>query len=158
MPSNIGGVGSIPGQGVKIPHAWRPNIQNIRQKQYCKQFNRDFKNVPHQKNIFLKKKKMKDQCLRAKIKQQGCFLPLRGEPISLPFLASKGSLHSLAPGPFLQLPSQQCNILKPSILISAPPVTSLTLTCLPLPYKDPCDDIEPIQITQGNLITSKSLI
>ena len=58
---------------------------------------------------------MKDQCLRAKIKQQGCFLPLRGEPISLPFLASKGSLHSLAPSPFLQLPSQQCNIFKPSI-------------------------------------------
>ena len=31
-PSNAGGVGSIPGQGAKIPHALQPNNQNIKQK------------------------------------------------------------------------------------------------------------------------------
>ena len=48
-PSNAGGAGSIPGQGTKIPHAsWLKN-QNIKQKQYCNKFNKDFKNGPHQK-------------------------------------------------------------------------------------------------------------
>ena len=47
MPSNAGGVGSIPGQGTKIPHASGPKIQNIRQKQYCNKFDKDFKNGPH---------------------------------------------------------------------------------------------------------------
>ena len=41
-PSNAGGAGSIPGQGVKIPHASRPKNQNIKQKQYCNKFNKDF--------------------------------------------------------------------------------------------------------------------
>ena len=36
------GVGSVPGQGVKIPHASRPINQNIKQKQYCYKFNKDF--------------------------------------------------------------------------------------------------------------------
>ena len=54
-PSNAGGAGSIPGRGAKIPRASQPKNQNIKQKQYCKQFNKDFKNGPHQKN--LKKKK-----------------------------------------------------------------------------------------------------
>ena len=31
-PSNAGGVGSIPGQGARIPHAWQPKSQNIKQK------------------------------------------------------------------------------------------------------------------------------
>ena len=43
-PSNAGGAGSIPGQGAKIPHASRPRNQNIKQKQYCNKFNKDFKN------------------------------------------------------------------------------------------------------------------
>ena len=47
-PSNAGGVGSIPGQGAKIPHALWPKNQNIKQKQYCNKFNKDFKNGPHQ--------------------------------------------------------------------------------------------------------------
>ena len=47
MPSNAGDVGSIPGQGTKIPHASRPKIQNIRQKQYRNKFDKDFKNGPH---------------------------------------------------------------------------------------------------------------
>ena len=48
-PSNAGGDGSIPGWGAKIPHALRPKNQNIKQKQYCNEFDKDFKNGPHQK-------------------------------------------------------------------------------------------------------------
>ena len=54
--SNAGGAGSIPGQGAKIPHASRPKNQNIKQKQNCNKFNKDFKNGPHQKNLKKKKK------------------------------------------------------------------------------------------------------
>ena len=49
-PSNAGGVGSIPVRGAKILHASQPKNQNIKQKQYCNKFNKDFKNGPHQKN------------------------------------------------------------------------------------------------------------
>ena len=49
-PSNAGAVGSIPGQGTKIPHASQPKKQNIKRKQYCNKFNKDFKNGPHQTN------------------------------------------------------------------------------------------------------------
>ena len=45
--SNAGGVGSIPGQGAKIPHSSGPKNQNIIQKQYCNKFNKDFKTGPH---------------------------------------------------------------------------------------------------------------
>ena len=48
-PSNAGGVGSIPGRGTKIPHASGPKKQNMKQKQYCNKFSKDFKNGPHQK-------------------------------------------------------------------------------------------------------------
>ena len=51
-PSKAGGVGSIPGQGFKIPHASWPENQNIKQKQYCNKFNKDFKNGSYQKNFF----------------------------------------------------------------------------------------------------------
>ena len=54
-PSNAGGVGSIPGRGAKIPYASRPKNQNIKQKQYCDKFNKDFKNGLHQKKKILKK-------------------------------------------------------------------------------------------------------
>ena len=41
----------------KIPHALCPINQNIKEKQYCNKFNKDFKNDPHQKpNLFKKKK------------------------------------------------------------------------------------------------------
>ena len=50
-PSNAGCAGSIPGRGAKIPYASWPKNQNIKQKQYCKKFNEDFKNGPHQKNL-----------------------------------------------------------------------------------------------------------
>ena len=53
--SNAGGAGSIPGRRTK---ASRPKNQNIKQKQYCNKFNKDFKNGPHpkKKKIFKKKK------------------------------------------------------------------------------------------------------
>ena len=60
-PSNAGCAGSIPGQGAKIPHASGPKDQNIKQKQYCNKFNKDFKNGPHQKNI--KRKKLIQCCM-----------------------------------------------------------------------------------------------
>ena len=41
-PSNAGDMGSIPGQGAKIQHASWPKNQNIKQKQYCSKFNKDF--------------------------------------------------------------------------------------------------------------------
>ena len=49
-PSNAGGACSIPGRGAKIPYASQPKKeknQNIKQKQYCNKFNKDFK-----KNFF----------------------------------------------------------------------------------------------------------
>ena len=60
LPSNAGGESSIPGCEAKIPHAHRAKkkkkgkkkTQNLKQKQCCKKFNKDFKNGPH-----LKKKK-----------------------------------------------------------------------------------------------------
>ena len=39
--------GSTPGQGTKIPYASQPKKQNIKQKQYCNKFKKDFKNGPH---------------------------------------------------------------------------------------------------------------
>ena len=54
--STARGTGSIPDQGARIPHASGPKNQNIKQKQHCKKFNKDFKNGPHQKifkNIIL---------------------------------------------------------------------------------------------------------
>ena len=52
LPTNAGGVGSIPGRGTKIPHASQLKNQNIKQKQYYKKFNKDLK----------KKKKMGKKC------------------------------------------------------------------------------------------------
>ena len=49
-PSNAGGTGSIPGEGTKILHAFWPKNQNVKQKQYCNKFNKDF----------LKRKKLMD--------------------------------------------------------------------------------------------------
>ena len=42
-PSEAGGASSIPGRGAKTPHASRPKNQNIKEKQYCNKFNKDFK-------------------------------------------------------------------------------------------------------------------
>ena len=40
--SKTGGVGSITGQGAKMPRDLQPNNQNIKQKQYYNKFNEDF--------------------------------------------------------------------------------------------------------------------
>ena len=53
-PFNAEGVGLITDQGAKIPHTSQPKHQNIKQKQYCNKFNKNFKNGLHQK----KKKKI----------------------------------------------------------------------------------------------------
>ena len=49
LPSNTNDVGSIPGQGTKIPHTSGPKKQNIKHKQYCNKFIKDFNNGPHPK-------------------------------------------------------------------------------------------------------------
>ena len=68
-PSNAGGAGSIPGWGAKIPHASRPKNQNIKQKQYCKKFNKAFKKwTTLKKKIFKKKKEIKVTTLSHHIK------------------------------------------------------------------------------------------
>ena len=54
--SNARGAGSTPAQGAEIPHALWPKNPNIKQKQYCNKFNKDFKNGPHQKNLKIKVK------------------------------------------------------------------------------------------------------
>ena len=33
LPSNTESMGSIPGQGAKIPYAWKPRNQNVKQRQ-----------------------------------------------------------------------------------------------------------------------------
>ena len=48
-PSNTGGAGSIPGRVATIPRASQPKNQNIKQKQCCNKFSKDFKIGPHQK-------------------------------------------------------------------------------------------------------------
>ena len=57
LPSNVGGLGSIPGQGAKIPHTSQPkktknkkqkNTEHEQQEQYYRKFNKDFNNGPHQ--------------------------------------------------------------------------------------------------------------
>ena len=45
LSSNAGGEGLIPGWRAKLSHALGPKNQNVRQKQYCKKFNKDFKNA-----------------------------------------------------------------------------------------------------------------
>ena len=42
-------MGSIPGQGAKIPHASWPKSQNIKQKKYCNKFNKGLKMIHHRK-------------------------------------------------------------------------------------------------------------
>ena len=68
-PSNAVGAGLIPGQGAKIPYASRPKSQNIKQKEYCNKFNKDFKNGPHQKKK--KKKKIRGTMIKIHIREEG---------------------------------------------------------------------------------------
>ena len=59
LPSNAAGMGSIPDRKAKIPCASWPKKakQDIKQKQYCKKFNKDLKNGPHFKKSLKKRKK-----------------------------------------------------------------------------------------------------
>ena len=45
LPYNAGVVGSIPGGEAKILHAMWPQNQNVNQKQYCNNFNKDRKKI-----------------------------------------------------------------------------------------------------------------
>ena len=56
LPSNPGGVGSIPVKELKS-HMPRNQNAKTKQKQYCNKYNTDFKNGPHQKNLLKKGKK-----------------------------------------------------------------------------------------------------
>ena len=56
-PSSAEGTGSIPGWRAKTVHTSGPKNQNIKQKQYCKKFHKDFKNGPHLKSLKKKKKR-----------------------------------------------------------------------------------------------------
>ena len=51
LPSDAGDMDSIVSQGAEISQALRPQHQNMKQKQCCNKFNKDFKNL---------KKKMKE--------------------------------------------------------------------------------------------------
>ena len=55
LPSNAGGGGSIPIRELRchMPPGWKK--QNIKQKQYCNKFNKDFRKGPHPKKNILKK-------------------------------------------------------------------------------------------------------
>ena len=49
LSSTAGGVGSIPDQWAKIPYGkgkHKRKKENIKQKEYCNKFNKDFKNSP----------------------------------------------------------------------------------------------------------------
>ena len=48
-----GGVDLTPGQVSKIPHALRSKNQNIEHKQYCNNFNKDFKMDHMKKNLVI---------------------------------------------------------------------------------------------------------
>ena len=65
--SSAGGMGSIPGQGARIPHASRPKNRSIKQEQYCNKFNKDFKNGPHQTSLVA-------QWLRIHLPMQGTWV------------------------------------------------------------------------------------
>ena len=53
LPFDAGDKGSDPVQGARIPHASKPKHQNINQKQYCNNFDKDSKMV-HIKKTFKK--------------------------------------------------------------------------------------------------------
>ena len=48
-----------------------PKTQNIKQKQYCNKFNKDFKNGPHQKIIKIKKTFVKKWRVNWKVRKEG---------------------------------------------------------------------------------------
>ena len=69
LPSNAGGVGSIPAGDAKSPYASWPKDQTIKQKQYCNKFNKDFKNGPHQEKIVKRNTRWKELLISGKCVQ-----------------------------------------------------------------------------------------
>ena len=59
-PFKAGGDSSIPDWEPKIPHALWPKNQNIKQKQHCNKFKKDFKDGQHPKKKKTLKKKASD--------------------------------------------------------------------------------------------------
>ena len=55
-PCNARGVGSIPGRELRphTPQGQAKEQKNIKLKQYCNKFNKDFKNGPHKETSFKK--------------------------------------------------------------------------------------------------------
>ena len=84
LPSSAGGMGSIPGWGTMIPHATWSKNQNIKQKQYCNKFNKDFKKGPPQKKKKrLKKKKKTNWDVEMELQTPNLLLSMRSyRPIS----------------------------------------------------------------------------
>ena len=72
-PFSAEAVGLIPALRTKIPHVSWPKQtnkqtkkpQNIKQKQYCNKFNKDFKNGPHQKKSLKNKTTCADTYFRS---------------------------------------------------------------------------------------------
>ena len=54
-PSRVRGGSFIPDPGANIPHTSWPKNQNIKQKQYCNKFSKDFLKCPPQKKILKNK-------------------------------------------------------------------------------------------------------
>ena len=77
--SNAGDMGSIPDHGAKSQYTLWPKNQNIKQKQYCNKFNKDFKMV-HIKKIL---KKIIDY-IRDRVNSVNTILQNSEPPIHLP--------------------------------------------------------------------------
>ena len=60
LPTLGKGGGFCPRSGSQEPTCLAAKSQDIKQKQYCSKFNKDFKNGPHQKKI-LKTKRRNDR-------------------------------------------------------------------------------------------------
>ena len=64
------GADSIPGGGARIPHASRPQSQNIKQKSYSNKFYKLVKNSPHQKKKSFRKMELIISTLRSSRENQ----------------------------------------------------------------------------------------
>lgn len=76
----------------------------------------------------------------------------------MPFITFGDHLHSLACGAFLRLKSHQCTIFSTPWHLLPSLYLFLTMTLLPLSYKDLYSYIRTIPVTQDNLLIAKSLI
>ena len=76
-PSSAGGGGSIAGRRAKIPNASRPKNQNVKQRQYCNKFNKDFLKIM----VHIKKKTEKKETMEARRQWNDIFKMLKdGQP------------------------------------------------------------------------------